>query len=113
MMNTLLVENRSDHITVITINRPAQRNALDWAAMRTFAEAITCLTADMELRAVIITGAGTESFCSGGDLVELSRYSSADDARMMIALMGDALLALERLPVPTIAAINGYALGGG
>ena len=113
MTNSILVENRADHITILTVNRPAQRNALDLAAMHALAEAITCLTADSELRAVIITGAGIESFCSGGDLVELHSYPTADHARMIIALMGDALLALERLPVPTIAAINGYALGGG
>src|SRR5258705_9178171 len=102
MTNSLLVENRSDHITILTINRPTQHNALDLATMHAFAEAITCLSADTKLRAVIITGAGTESFCSGGDLYELSQYPTADDARMMITLMGGALLALERLPVPTI-----------
>lgn len=112
MMDTLLIENL-DGITVLTINRPAARNALDLATMHAFDEGVTALKRDPAVRAVIITGAGTEAFCSGGDLVELSRYPSVDDARMMISLMGNTLLALERLPVPVIAAINGYALGGG
>lgn len=113
MTNTLLVDHRSDHITVLTINRPAQRNALDLATMHALAEAVACLAADSELRAVIVTGAGSEAFCSGGDLYELHNYASEADGRMMSTLMGDALLALERLPIPVIAAMNGYALGGG
>ena len=113
MTNTLLVDQRADHITVLTINRPAQRNALDLATMHAFAEAVTCLAAEPDLRAVIITGAGSEAFCSGGDLYELHNYASEADGRMMITLMGDTLMALERLPVPVIAAMNGFALGGG
>lgn len=113
MTNTLLVDHRSDHITILTINRPAQRNALDLATMRAFAEAIDCLAQDTHLKAIIITGAGRDAFCSGGDLHELHSYTSEADGRMMSSLMGDALLALERLPVPVIAAMNGYALGGG
>ncbi len=113
MTNSLLVEHRNDHISILTINRPAQRNALDLATMRALAEAITCLAADTALEAVIITGAGSEAFCSGGDLYELHQYPSEADGLMMITLMGDALLALERLSVPVIAAMNGYALGGG
>ncbi|MCA0457618.1 MAG: enoyl-CoA hydratase/isomerase family protein [Chloroflexi bacterium] len=113
MTNTLLVDQRNDHITVLTLNRAEQRNALDFATMHALAEAIGCLAAEPELRAVIITGAGSDAFCSGGDLHELHHYASEADGRMMISLMGDALMALERLPVPVIAAMNGYALGGG
>lgn len=113
MSDSLLSENCGDGIIVLTINRPAARNALDLATMRAFDERVTAIKHDQTVRAVIITGAGTEAFCSGGDLVELSMYPTADDARMMISLMGNTLLALERLPVPVIAAINGYALGGG
>ncbi|MBA3869821.1 MAG: enoyl-CoA hydratase/isomerase family protein [Anaerolineae bacterium] len=80
MTNSLLVENRPDHITVLTINRPAQRNALNLATMHALAEAITCLTTDLELRALIITGSGTQSFCSGGDLIELHQYATEEDA---------------------------------
>lgn len=113
MTNSLLVDNRADHITIITLNRPDHRNALDLATMHGLATAVADLEHDSQLRAVIITGAGSESFCSGLDLYEFSVRTSAEDARSMQSFMTNTLMRLERLPVPIIAAINGYALGGG
>jgi enoyl-CoA hydratase len=112
MSEKIFVESQPGGVTVIMFNRPEVRNALDWAAMRDFATAVASLEHDPHLRAVVLTGAG-EDFCCGGDLVELSRYPNPEDGRKLTALMGDALLRLERLPVPVIGAINGYALGGG
>jgi enoyl-CoA hydratase len=88
-------------------------NALNLAAMQRFAEVVEQLQSDENVRVIILTGAGRSAFCSGGDLFELSRYPSEDDALNFITIMGDALYKLEHLPVPVIAAINGYALGGG
>lgn len=113
MSDKLLFQRQADGVAVLTINRPEARNALDLETMRALADSIAQMAADPDLRAVVLTGAGEQAFCSGGDLFELSRYPAAEDALSMITLMGDALLALERLPVPVIAAINGYALGGG
>jgi enoyl-CoA hydratase len=113
MTNKLLIEKRADGVTILTFNRPETRNALDLETMTAFRGAVDELENDLSLRTLILTGAGQDAFCSGGDLIELSRYPSETDARDMIGLMGDALLKLERLPVPVIAAINGYALGGG
>lgn len=113
MTDTLLFEILHDHIGVITFNRPAQLNALNLATMRRFALLIDELSQDTNLRVLILCGAGQRAFCSGGDLNELAGYSTEEDGHAMISLMGDALLALERLPIPVIAAINGYALGGG
>lgn len=114
---TILLEINPNGVAVLTINRPAAMNALTLAMMKTFADNIARLSQMQTVRAVIVTGAagetGRSAFCTGGDLIELSRHPSEEDARAMISTMGDALLALERLPVPTIAAINGYALGGG
>ncbi|GAB4520990.1 MAG: enoyl-CoA hydratase-related protein [Anaerolineae bacterium] len=100
-------------IAIITFNRPENLNALDLATMQRFAEVIQQVKADQQVRVVILTGTGQRAFCSGGDLYELSQYPSEADGRHFITIMGDALLELERLPVPVIAAINGYALGGG
>jgi enoyl-CoA hydratase/carnithine racemase len=113
MTNKLLIENRADGVTILTFNRPETRNALDLETMQAFRDAVDDLERESSLRAVILTGAGQDAFCSGGDLIELSGYPSEADAWNMIELTGDALLKLERLPVPVIAAINGYALGGG
>ncbi|MCB9453542.1 MAG: enoyl-CoA hydratase/isomerase family protein [Anaerolineaceae bacterium] len=113
MTEKILLESYPDGVTVLMFNRPQARNALDLESMRLFAETVSCLREDAGLRVVVLTGAGEQAFCSGGDLVELSNYPSEADAINMITLMGDALLTLERLPVPVIAAINGYALGGG
>jgi enoyl-CoA hydratase len=81
--------------------------------MERFAALMAQLSGDDDLRVLIITGAGERAFCSGGDLHELGQHPSADDAHDFITLMGDALLQMEQLPVPVIAAMNGYALGGG
>ncbi len=100
-------------IAILTFNRPSMHNALDLVTMRRFADTIGRLGKTTDLRAVILTGAGSAAFCSGADLREMNTLTTEAQAHGMIALMGDALLALERLPVPVIAAINGYALGGG
>jgi enoyl-CoA hydratase len=110
---SILFEQHADGVAVITFNRPAAHNALSFEAMDAFAAAIERLHAWSALRAVVLTGAGERAFCSGADLVELANYPTAEDAARMVGIMGDALLRLEQLPVPVIAGINGYALGGG
>lgn len=100
-------------VSLLTFNRPASHNALNGDDMTAFAAAIDRLAAQTDLRAVVVTGAGEEAFCSGADIAEMVHLTSEAEARTMISLMGDALLKLERLPVPVIAAINGHALGGG
>lgn len=113
MTEKLLFEMHGNGVAIITFNRPDALNALDVETMRRFAETVADLKERADLRAVILTGAGDSAFCSGGDLFELSQHPDEAFARQFITLMGDALLMLERLPVPVIAAVNGYALGGG
>jgi enoyl-CoA hydratase/carnithine racemase len=113
MTDSLQTKKYENGVLVITFNRPRALNALNLETMQTFRSTVHELTDDESLRVLILTGAGSRAFCSGGDLLELSQRSSEDDAREFIRIMGDALLTLERLPVPVIAAINGFALGGG
>lgn len=116
MSHTLLVEHAEDGVSLISFNRPQALNALDLATMADFANAIYDLQHLVQagrVRCVIITGEGRDAFSSGGDLNELRHHKTLEDAVHLSRLMGDALFALERLPVPVIGALQGYALGGG
>lgn len=113
MTKSIQFNQAENGIATLTFNRPEAMNALTIEAMQAFQEIISNLADDPTLRVLILTGAGEKSFCSGGDLVELREKTSEEEALAFITTMSNALLALERLPVPVIAAINGYALGGG
>lgn len=113
MTDTLIIGKKENGVVVISFNRPEAMNALNLETMMAFWKAIRDLERDDALRALIVTGAGQIAFCSGGDLHELKERTSEDDARYFTRIMSDALYAMERLPVPVIAAVNGYALGGG
>jgi enoyl-CoA hydratase/carnithine racemase len=105
-------EINSNGIGVLTLNRPQVRNALNWEAMNAFAETVETAHGLPDLRTLIVTGSqGT--FCAGGDLYELDGYPSHFDGVRLTTIMGDALNRLEELPCPTVAAIEGPALGGG
>ena len=100
----------SENIATLTIDRPAVKNALDRA---TVAECHTALEALAGLEAVgvlIITGAGESSFVSGADINDIRDRTGADG---LDAISSSLFSRVERFPRPTIAAINGYALGGG
>lgn len=117
-MSDILFEILPDAIAVLTFNRPAVRNALSVDAMRQFAAQIAAVAVMVQesperLRALILTGAGADAFCAGGDLIDLSQRPTEADGLEFITIMGDALAQMERLPIPVIAAVNGYALGGG
>lgn len=106
------LERNANQIAVIRIQRPEVRNALSWEAMEQFALAVEDAHSDAELRVMIITG-GPQAFCAGGDLHELHRYPAYEDGVRLTTIMGEALESLARLPFPTIAAIEGPAMGGG
>jgi enoyl-CoA hydratase len=96
----------------ITINRPEKLNALDKQVLSELAAAVAGARLDDNVRAVIITGAGEKAFVAGADIGELAEQSPASGKEHTLA--GQAILrAIETFPKPVVAAINGYALGGG
>jgi len=101
-----------DGVAILTINRPAALNALDLDTLDALAEAIDQALADEEVLALVLTGAGEKAFVAGADIkeiAELDGFTGRD-----FALTGqDVFQALASLPKATIAAINGFALGGG
>ncbi len=107
----LLVEKRQ-RIGYVTINRPKVLNALNRATVRELRDCFEQLAGDGEIGAVILTGAGEKAFVAGADINELATQAPLEGKEM--AMFGQAVLdRIESLGKPVIAAINGYALGGG
>jgi enoyl-CoA hydratase len=96
----------------VTIDRQDALNALDVSTLTELRDRLRELAADSEARAVVLTGAGEKAFVAGADIKYMSGLD-ATQAREWGALGHDAARLLETMPKPTIAAINGFALGGG
>ncbi len=102
---------RIDEFALITLKRPEALNALSFALIAELARALDKV-AQSDARALLITGAGEKAFCAGADIKELTGRSLAEQKRA--AELGQATFAkLERLPMPSVAVVNGYAFGGG
>ncbi|MBM3356493.1 MAG: enoyl-CoA hydratase [Betaproteobacteria bacterium] len=102
---------RVEEFALITLNRPRALNALSFALIRDLGRALEEVAAG-DARALIITGAGPKAFCAGADVKELTGRPMT--AHREGAELGQATFAkLDRLPVPSVAVINGYAFGGG
>jgi enoyl-CoA hydratase len=100
-------------IATLRVNRPGARNALNWAAQARFAEWVSAVSQDPNIRVLIISGAGRQAFVAGGDLKELSGHPEPEAGARLNRVMGEALQQLTELPIPVIAAVNGDAIGGG
>ena len=110
-LNNLLLE-RADAIAVLTLNRPKVLNALNTETLDELRRTILALKHDEAVRAVILTGAGEKAFAAGADINELAVQSPSGGRDH--AIRGQHVLDLiEQMGKPVIAAINGYALGGG
>lgn len=108
----VLVERRGA-VMIITINRPEARNSINQSVHIGIGTAIEEAEADPTLRAVIITGAGEQAFCAGADLKALSRGEDLRPADPVQRAWGFAGFVEHPISKPIIAAVNGFALGGG
>src|SRR5215813_9891639 len=99
-------------VTLLRVNRPEQRNAIDFSTMDELEAVLSLLEQDASLRALVLTGGGG-TFVSGGDLKDFQTLITAEDGKRMAERMGAILMRLSSLPVPVIAALNGPAIGGG
>jgi enoyl-CoA hydratase len=115
MPNHVLIDIH-DNIARLTLNRPEKLNALSYALIDELMGRLDDIEANDALRAVILTGAGKRAFSAGGDIPEFTRsvYAGPDVAVRDFVRRGQAMTArLEAFPKPVIAAVNGFAYGGG
>ena len=110
--NNLLLEI-SDSIAVITLNRPKQLNALNKETIAELHQALEGLKNDAAVRVIILTGSGEKSFVAGADIKEFANFSVTEGTEL--AALGQTSLFdyIENYSKPVIAAVNGFALGGG
>jgi enoyl-CoA hydratase len=104
--------DRQGHIATVTINRPDKLNALDAGGLRELRARFDELSADRNIRAIVLTGAGDRAFVAGADIGAMAEYTAAE-GREFGELGHAATRAIELASQPVIAAVNGFALGGG
>lgn len=111
-MENILIE-KQDNIAVITINRPTKLNALNKETIQELHDGFKTLSEDKSVKAIIITGSGEKAFVAGADISEFANFSVEEGGKL--AAEGQALLFdfVQNLNTPVIAAVNGFALGGG
>jgi enoyl-CoA hydratase len=111
MYQTILTKSEN-HILYITINREPKLNALNIQTLADIKNAMLSIYDDASIKGVIITGSGTKAFAAGADIEEFSDFNVEEGTRM--SADGHSVLnAIEHCPKPVIAAVNGFALGGG
>jgi len=112
-MDESILVARDGAVATLTLNRPAVLNALNAELLDRLAAALDAIDADPGVRAVVLTGAGERAFAAGADIAELATIAGSIDG-VALARRGQRVTQrIESLRVPVIAAVNGFALGGG
>ncbi|MBQ5992278.1 MAG: enoyl-CoA hydratase/isomerase family protein [Clostridia bacterium] len=110
-MTHILLEKK-DHVAIATVNRPKALNALNSEVLNDLNTLLDGIAADPEIRVLVLTGSGEKAFVAGADIGEMSTLTKAE-GEAFGKKGNDVFRKLETLPIPAIAAVNGYALGGG
>jgi enoyl-CoA hydratase len=107
-----LIYEIEDNIALITFNRPKALNALNNALIGELSDALDDISDNADIRVLILTGAGDKSFVAGADITELAKFNPLE-AKLFSEKGQAAIFKLQALSIPVIAAVNGFALGGG
>jgi len=108
-----IIYDKEDELAIITFNRPEVRNAINYLAIDEALDAATKADADETIRVVILTGAGEKAFISGADIGELQQRNTLTELGERSGRRRVLTNLLETMSKPTIAAVNGFAIGGG
>jgi enoyl-CoA hydratase/carnithine racemase len=108
---TILVDT-ADRVATTTLNRPPM-NPISSRMIEELGDAFDAIENDGEVRAVIVTGAGEKAFCAGADVGEFGQAFAEGSVKELVMTRHRLFTRIERFPKPIVAAINGYALGGG
>ncbi len=104
---------RDGAVAHVTFDRPAAHNAMTWAMYRELAAICAALQGDAEVRVAVFRGAGSKAFIAGTDIAQFRDFAGAEDGLRYERTMEEYLAALEALPMPTLAVVDGWAVGGG
>lgn len=108
-----IVAEHEGHLGFITINRPKKLNALNKATIEELHDAFMTLDEDEDIRAIIVTGSGDKAFVAGADISEFSDFDTVQGKELAAKGQENLFDLVANLSTPTIAAVNGFALGGG
>src|SRR5512139_3233582 len=110
--DTLVLRESSDGVARLTVNRPDKLNALNAEVLAALCSRFAEVGADPQVRAIVLTGAGVKAFVAGADIAEMAAL--APEAARAFARAGQAVAeAIDATGKPVVAAVNGWALGGG
>jgi enoyl-CoA hydratase len=104
---------RNGAVATVTFDRPAARNAMTWQMYEQLGEACSRMQREEGLRAAVFRGAGGKAFIAGTDIAQFRSFRSGEDGMAYERKMEGYLSAVETLPIPTLAVVEGFAIGGG